>query len=141
MGACYTYMLDEWNKIGGKTFVFAGDVSSSNKWGSWGLQENYLDTNAAKYKAVQQWLQQLRGGSSVDMNKDGATNILDYYYWQRNFGSTQQLNADANSNGVVDGGDYVMLRKAVMQQSAAIAAGLNSDSVPEPDSMMLAIGC
>ena len=94
-----------------KTFIFAGDVSPSNKWGSWGLQENYLDTNAAKYKAVQQWLQRLRGGSAIDMNKDGATNILDYYYWRLNYGSTQALNADANRNGIVDAGDYVLLRK------------------------------
>lgn len=140
MGALYTYMLDEWTKIGGKTFVFAGDVSPSNKWGSWGLQESYLDTNAAKYKAVQQWLQRLRGGVPVDMNKDGATNILDYYYWRLNYGSSQFLNADANGNGIVDGSDYVLLRKAVSQQNATIVNRLALIAVPEPNTLMLAIG-
>ena len=111
MGTLYTYMLNEWSAIGGKTFTFVGDVSPASKWGSWGLQENYLDTDAEKYKAVQQWLQRLRGGSPNDLNKDGATNMLDYYFWRQNYASTLQLNADAGRNGVVDAGDYVLLRK------------------------------
>lgn len=142
MGGLYTYMLDEWNKIGGQTFTFAGDVSPSNKWGSWGLQENYLDTTASKYQAVQQWLQRLRGGAPGDMNKDGATNILDYYFWRLNYGSTQQLNADVNGNGSVDASDYVLLRKAVAQQNTTIALRLGAVSlaVPEPSTIVLAMG-
>jgi hypothetical protein len=140
MGSLYSYMLSEWGAIGGKTFTFVGDVAPSGKWGSWGLQENYLDTDATKYKAVQQWLQKLRGGSANDLNKDGATNMLDYYFWRQNYGSTLQLNADASRNGVVDAGDYVLLRKDLSQQNAALANGSTLAAVPEPGAMVLAFG-
>jgi hypothetical protein len=140
IGALYTYMLDEWTKVGGKTFTLAGDIYPSGKWGSWGLQECYLDTNAAKYKAVLQYLQRLKATNVTDFNKDGATNILDYYDWRLNYGSTQLLNADGNRNGIVDSGDYVLLRKVVSQQNAIIASQLSGSVVPEPRALVLAIG-
>ncbi len=141
MGGLYSYLLSEWGKLGGKTFTFAGDISPSGKWGSWGLQETYLDTNAAKYKAVQQWLQRLRGGPPVDLNKDGATDILDYYFWRLNYANMQQLDADANGDGAVDSADYALLRKSVTQQDAENAFHLTATlAVPEPGTMILAIG-
>ena len=68
MGSLYTYMLDEWRKTGGKTFVFVGDVAPASKWGAWGLQETYLDVNAAKFQAVQHWLEMQKSSRSADFN-------------------------------------------------------------------------
>jgi hypothetical protein len=133
MGALYTYMLGEWAKLGGKTFTFSGDVYASGKWGSWGLQESYLDTNAAKYKAVQQWLKGA-GTGLMDMNRDGATNVLDYYYWKSNFGSTTNLNADISGSGAVDAADFVMLLKSVSTPAHSLLAS----SIPEPGTVALA---
>jgi hypothetical protein len=141
MGSLYTYMLNEWTELGGKTFTFAGDVYASNKWGSWGLQESYLDTNAAKYKAVQQWLQLQKGTAAhvniFDMNKDGVTNLLDYLYWKSNYGSTTNSNADVSGNGLVDAADYVLLVKAVSRPVPAVAGQLIA--IPEPGTMALTV--
>jgi hypothetical protein len=63
--------------------------------------------------------------------------MLDFCFWRQNYGSSQQLNADTNGNGIVDAGDYVLLRKAATQQTAVISSGLVS-AVPEPSAMMLA---
>jgi hypothetical protein len=132
-------MLDEWYRIGGKTFVFAGDVSPSNKWGSWGLQEHYLDTEAAKFKAVQQYLQQLNAANPADLNRDGATNSQDFNYWKKMFGDRWQLNADANKNGVIDSGDYVLLRKGLAQMNGSVSTSFVALAVPEPSTIALAV--
>jgi hypothetical protein len=74
------------------------------------------------------------------LNKDGATNMLDYYYWRQNYGSTLQVNADAGGNGVVDAGDYVLLRKDLSQQNTAIINGSTLAPVSEPGAIVLAVG-
>lgn len=133
MGSLYTYMLGEWAKSGGNTFTFSGDVYSSGKWGSWGLQESYLDTNAAKYNAVRQWLAG-PGTGLLDLNRDGATNVLDYYYWKSNFGGTANSNADISGNGVVDAADFVMLLKSMHIPADSLLAS----AIPEPGAVALA---
>ena len=53
MGAAYTKMLADWQAVGGQTFVLYDDVSTSSKYGMWGLRENQFDNTAAKWVAVQ----------------------------------------------------------------------------------------
>jgi hypothetical protein len=133
MGQLYTYLLDQWYSKGGKTFTFAGDVASPSKWGDWGLQETYLDTNAVKYKAVQQYLQRMKS-SAADLNKDGVIDQRDYDLWRSTEGATQSLYADANGDGVVDGADYVVWRKGLSASAAAISAhysDFNGDGVTD----------
>ena len=86
MGDLYKYMLDQWYGEGGKTFVFAGETMTSTKWGSWGLKENYLDNNAVKFRAVQDYLKALPH-SAADFNKDGAVDQSDYQIWRSTLGS------------------------------------------------------
>lgn len=135
MGDLYKYMLDQWYSKGGKTFVFSGDVSPSNKWGSWGLQENYLDTDAAKFKAVQDYLRMKMG--AADFNRDGLVDSQDYGVWRSTDGTTQNLNADASGDGVIDSSDFVLWRKSAESQSIA---GPTLSLIPEPRTMALAIG-
>jgi hypothetical protein len=118
MGELYTYMLDQWYGMGGRTFVFAGDVYRPDKSGAWGLQESYLDTNAAKFKAVQRYLQKLKP-SPGDLNKDGSVDPQDYDFWRTLFGTTQDLYADANGDGNVDAADYVVWRREMALSTAA----------------------
>jgi hypothetical protein len=138
MGPTYTYMLDQWKKIGGSTFIFAGDVYASGKWGSWGLQENYLDTNSPKFKAVQKYFPRART-SPLDFNKDGAIDIRDYYFWRKIYGMNS-LGADANGDGSSDGADYVLLRKYAGLKTAVSSSGLIASRIPEPSTMILAFG-
>jgi hypothetical protein len=134
MGTLYTYMLDQWKKIGGKTFVFAGDIYPSGKWGSWGLQENYLDTNAPKFKAVQNYFPRPKS-NSLDFNKDGSIDIRDYYFWRRSFGARS-----SSGDGVVNAADYVLLRHAASATTVFSPSGLVNSRVPEPSTMYLAFG-
>jgi hypothetical protein len=139
MGQLYTYLLDQWYSKGGKTFTFAGDVARASKWGAWGLQETYSDTSAAKYKAVQQYLQRLK--SSADFNKDGLIDQRDYNIWRWTDGATVPPYADANADGIVDGGDYVMWRKTVgTLHPAASSSASGFTLVPEPGAVALVFG-
>jgi hypothetical protein len=135
MGDLYTYLLDQWYAKGGKTFVFSGDVGPSNKWGSWALQENYLDTNAAKYKAVQDYLRVKMGAD--DFNRDGLVDSSDYNVWKATDGASNYLNADANGDGIIDASDYVLWRKAADSQ---FPLGLIPVMIPEPRTLAFAIG-
>src|SRR5207244_1980127 len=81
MGELYKYMLDKWYAAGGKTFVFTGETVRSTKWGSWGLKENYLDNDAPKFRAVQDYLKAL-SRKATDFNKDGAVDWQDYEIWR-----------------------------------------------------------
>ena len=69
MGSLYTYLLDEWRKVGGETFVFVADIAPASKWGAWGLQEDYLDVSAAKFQAVQRWLELQKSRSAADLDR------------------------------------------------------------------------
>jgi hypothetical protein len=45
-----------------------------------------------------------------DFNDDELTSSADYVVWRATFGSTSDLTADANGNGTVDAGDYILWR-------------------------------
>jgi hypothetical protein len=138
MADLYAHMLDEWYRIGGKTFVFAADIGPSSKWGSWGLQESYLDTQAAKFQAVQQYLQRLNAANPADLNRDGATNSLDFNYWKQVYGDRWQLNADISRNGIIDASDYVLFRKGLAQLN--VTTSMIASAIPEPHTIALTIG-
>ena len=140
MGQLYTYLLDQWYSKGGKTFTFAGDIASPGKWGDWGLQETYSDTDAVKYKAVQQYLQRLKS-SSADFNKDGVIDQRDYDLWRSTEGATPSGFSDINGDGVIDGQDYVLWRKGLSGAGVATtASGFGFALVPEPSSVALTFG-
>lgn len=136
MGDLYKYMLDKWYAAGGKTFVFPAEAATPGKWGSWGLKENYLDNDAVKFRAVQDYLKALQ--NPADINKDGAVDSTDYELWRSSFGSGLNLSADVNRDGIVDGGDYLLWRKSVSTGSAAAyALSHEAGAVPEPSTLLL----
>jgi hypothetical protein len=112
MGDLYKYMLDKWYAAGGKTFVFAGETATPTKWGAWGLKENYLDSNAVKFQAVQDYLKALPR-NTADFDKNGAVNQQDFDMWRSSFGesATGGLFGDANNDGSTDAADWVMWRR------------------------------
>jgi hypothetical protein len=132
-------MLDEWRKAGGSTFVLFGDICPTSKWGAWGLQESYLDTNAVKFRSVQQYLQRLKA-DPADLNKDGAVNLLDYNLWRQSYGTVQPVNGDANGDGLVDAADYVLLRHWLAARNLGYGSSLALLAiVPEPSTFALAL--
>jgi sugar lactone lactonase YvrE len=72
-----------------------------------------------------------------DYNGDTTIGALDYIKWRQNFGKfvANGNNADGNSDGVVEVGDYVAWRKA----AAASASALGEAAVPEPTGLALLI--
>jgi hypothetical protein len=121
MGDMYKYMLDKWYGLGGGTFVFAAETATPSKWGAWGLKENYLDSNAVKFKAVQDYLKALPR-STADFDKNGAVDQQDFELWRSSFGESAagSLFGDANNDGTTDAADWVMWRR---QSVAAPARG------------------
>jgi hypothetical protein len=69
-----------------------------------------------------------------DFNGNGVVTTADHSYWKSTFGSHNSLAADANLDGVVDAGDYVVWRKIV--DSAGSGSGLN---VPEPATVQVVV--
>jgi hypothetical protein len=67
----------------------------------------------------------------------GTFTTADYTVWRNNFGSTINLAADGDGNGVVDAGDYVIYRKKFGATSGSGAGDLGETSVPEPSSGLL----
>ncbi len=104
MGEMYTKLMDEWYKAGGKTLTFFNDMQPWSKWGAWGLQESYLDTDAVKFKAVQDYLNRFRAPT------DGM-GMNEFELWRTLFSSKTDLRADLNNDGAVDAADYILLRK------------------------------
>jgi hypothetical protein len=58
-----------------------------------------------------------------DFDGSGAATQADYQIWRASFGSTTDLRADANRDGLVDALDYVIWRRA--QNSTAAGQALN----------------
>ncbi len=133
MGDLYTYMLDKWYDAGGKTFVFAGETAPAMKWGDWGLKESYLDNDAVKFRAVQDYLKALPH-DKADFNKDGAVDLQDYEIWRSSFDSHISLSADANGDGKVNAADFVTWRKQLSQSSEL---SFTAAPVPEPSALFL----
>jgi len=140
MGDLYKYLLDSWYAAGGKTFVFVGETTWPNKWGSWGLKENYLDDNAVKFRAVQEYLQNLQkklgdfnlNGSvdGVDLNimlsgwETGRYDFIDFIVLLNNFGKSSK-----NISSYL-----------AVANTAAASPGLANAAVPEPPSIILLVG-
>lgn len=77
-----------------------------------------------------------------DFDGDGVVGPEDYDIWAASFGSMDDLRADANHDGIVDGADYVAWRHASDQLGAGNSATLRSSeslsaSVPEPRTAVL----
>jgi len=79
-----------------------------------------------------------------DFNGDGIVDVLDLAIWQGNFGLTMGATGvlgDADGDGDVDGADYLIWLGQVGGAGAAPAAiTLAVTAVPEPSSLLLAIG-
>jgi len=57
MGALYTQYLNAWRTAGGGLMCLFSSVSTSSKWGSWGLLEGADETTSPKFDAVINWNQ------------------------------------------------------------------------------------
>ncbi|TWT87202.1 hypothetical protein Mal64_27400 [Pseudobythopirellula maris] len=70
-----------------------------------------------------------------DYNFDYRTDINDYTLWVDTFGSTTDLRADGNANGIIDAGDYGVWRDGTVD-FRLIPLGA---SIPEPSSAALVL--
>ena len=68
-----------------------------------------------------------QGGIDGDFDGDGVVGGRDFLTWQRSYGSTQNLSADGNHNGQVDGGDLTMWQDALVDAPAALSSDMDSD--------------
>jgi hypothetical protein len=76
-------------------------------------------------------------GLLADYDANGSVGPEDYDVWRANFGSTSNLNADGNLDGVVNAADYVLWRDA---SQAGSGNGLSSGAaVPEPGAILFAL--
>lgn len=55
MGAIYTKYLNAWRDLEGDLLCLFSSVTSSSKWGSWGLLEGAGENSAPKFNAVMEW--------------------------------------------------------------------------------------
>ena len=55
MGALYKRYLDGWREAGGGLLCLFSSVSTSSKWGSWGLLEGADESASPKFDAVVEW--------------------------------------------------------------------------------------
>jgi hypothetical protein len=81
---------------------------------------------------------QLRSiGLLGDYDQNGSIGPGDYQAWKSSLGSTTNLNADGNGDGVVDAADYVIWRNLASGGGAG-SGGLSSAAVPEPCTGLMA---
>ena len=75
--------------------------------------------------------------SPADFNLDGVVNALDLPVWKAGFGNPAPAgiaNGDANSDGKVDGADFLVWQRAA---TGTAAASPTADAVPEPAAKLL----
>jgi hypothetical protein len=80
---------------------------------------------------------QLRSlGLLGDYDHNGSIGPGDYQAWKNSFGSTSNLNADGNGNGIVDAADYTIWRDRA--SGGGGSGGLGLAAVPEPCTGLMA---
>jgi hypothetical protein len=136
MGEMYEKLLTKWYANGGKTIAFFNDIGRPTKWGAWGLQETYNDVNATKYRAVNDYLEDIYR-KQADANGDGAVDALDFDLWRNSFGSTVELAADANANGQIDAADYVLWRQQATTASSVVSGDFDRNGTVDADDYRL----
>jgi hypothetical protein len=108
---------------------------SDGAWDSWAFTPSF-DFSAFAENPVAA----LPPAGPGDFNGDGGVDQADFNLWRSTFGSTSDLDADANMNGVVDAADYVVWRKYAqgsMGSSAGLAVSEPTAVVPEPATLWL----
>lgn len=82
-----------------------------------------------------------------DYDWDGDVDTDDYALWRTDFGSSTNLQADGNDNGIIDAADYTIWRDGLAQFLAMpIGTGSSftaaaSSAIPEPATIMLLFTC
>jgi hypothetical protein len=79
-------------------------------------------------------LKVMAGGLTGDYDGDRDVDGQDFLVWQRTLGSTSDLGADGNSNGVIDAGDL----QAWRSNFGAAGGGAAAITAPEPGALALA---
>jgi hypothetical protein len=80
---------------------------------------------------------QLRSlGLLGDYDHNGSIGLGDYQVWKSTFGSTSNVDADGNGDGIIDAADYIVWRALYVAQLGSGALG--SAAVPEPSTALLA---
>ncbi|MEM6798093.1 MAG: hypothetical protein AAF589_01140 [Planctomycetota bacterium] len=68
-----------------------------------------------------------------DYDGNGSVGLEDLELWRQTYGSVDDLSADGNQDGIVDGADYAFWRNQLL----AAAAASSTAGVPEPTSLVL----
>jgi hypothetical protein len=106
-------------------------VAARFRWGDLGQSWSGANPNAGEVEdyVFNSTTTPLKPG---DYNGDQAVDSLDYNLWKSTFGSTTNLIADGDHNGVVDTGDYVIWADHKTSPGAGSAAMLQADVATAP---------
>jgi hypothetical protein len=81
---------------------------------------------------------QLRSlGVHGDYNGNGSVGPEDYDTWKANFGSTENLAADGNADGIVNAADYTIWRDRTSGGAGSLSLG--GAAIPEPSTSLIAL--
>jgi hypothetical protein len=108
-------------------------------YGSWSLTD-FLPADASGNGIVDLadsviWRKNV-GAIAGDFDRSAAVDQGDYDAWRGSYGTTTELSADGNHNGVVDTADFVIWRKAQIGQAgggASVQAALAAESAMSID--------